>query len=88
MGGAWEWIIRSIRKMLRALLGQQLISDEMLRTMMFEVQAILNSRYLTQVSSDPKDLDFHYMRVSNYYSVISVQTFKRNGQISLSWFKK
>ena len=57
MGGAWERIIRSIRKILRALLGQQLISDEMLRTMMTEVQGILNSRPLTPVSSDPKDFE-------------------------------
>ena len=57
MGGAWERIIPSIRKILRALLGQQHISDEMLRTMMTEVQGILNSRPLTLVSSDPKDLE-------------------------------
>jgi len=57
MGGAWERTIRSIRKILRALLGQQLISDEMLRTLMSEVQGILNSRPLSPVSSDPKDLE-------------------------------
>lgn len=57
MGGAWERTIRSVRKILRALLGQQLVSDEMLRTFMSEVEGILNSRPLTPVSSDPKDLD-------------------------------
>ena len=57
MGGAWERTIRSIRKILRVLLGQQLVSDEMLRTLMSEVEGILNSRPLTPVSSDPKDLD-------------------------------
>ena len=57
MGGAWERIIRSIRKILRALLGQQLISDKMLRTMMTEVQEMLNSRPLIPVSSDSKDLE-------------------------------
>ena len=44
-------------KILRALLGEQLVSDESLRTMMTEVQSILNSRPLTPVSSDPKDLE-------------------------------
>ena len=57
MGGVWERIIRSIRKILRALLRQQVISDEMLQTLMSEIQGILNSRPLTPVSSDPKDLD-------------------------------
>ena len=57
MGGAWERTIRSICKILRALLGQQLVSDEMLRTLMSEVEGILNGRPLTPVSSDPKDLD-------------------------------
>ena len=57
MGGAWERIIRSIRKILKALLGQQLVTDEMLQTLMAEVAGILNSRPLTPVSSDPKDLE-------------------------------
>ena len=57
MGGVWERMIRSVRKILRALLGEQLVSDESLRTMMTEVQSILNSRPLTPVSSDPKDLE-------------------------------
>ena len=57
MGGAWERTIRSVRKIRRALLGQQLVSDEILRTLMSEVEGILNSRPLTPVSSDPKDLD-------------------------------
>ena len=57
MGGAWERIIRSIRKILKALLGQQLVTDEMLQTLMAEVAGILNSRPLTPVSSDPRDLE-------------------------------
>ena len=57
MGGAWERTIRSVHKILRALLGQQLVSDEILRTLMSEVEGILNSRPLTPVTSDPKDLD-------------------------------
>ncbi|XP_068704306.1 uncharacterized protein [Montipora foliosa] len=54
MGGVWERMIRSVRKILRALLGEQLVSDESLRTMMTEVQSILNSRPLTPVSFPKK----------------------------------
>ena len=57
MGGVWERVIRSIRKILRALLGDQLVSDEMLLTLMAEVQGILNGRPLTPVSSDLRDLE-------------------------------
>ena len=57
MGGVWERVIRSIRKVLTALLGQQLVNEEMLRTLLAEVQGILNSRPLTPVSSDPKNLE-------------------------------
>jgi len=57
MGGVWERVIRLIRKILTALLGQQLVNEEMLHTLMAEVQGILNSRPLTPVSNDPKDLE-------------------------------
>ena len=56
-GGIWERIIRSIRKILRSLLGEQLVDDETLLTFMAEVEKILNDRPLTPPSSDPKDLD-------------------------------
>ena len=57
MGGEWERVIRSICKILTVLLGQQLVNEEMLRTLMAEVQGILNSRPLTPVSNNPKDLE-------------------------------
>ena len=37
MGSVWERVIRSIRKILTALLGQQLVNEEMLHTLMTEV---------------------------------------------------
>ena len=48
MGGAWERIFRSIHKILRALLGQQFVTDEMLQTLIAQVVGILNSRPLHQ----------------------------------------
>jgi len=56
-GGIWEHVIRSGHKILRALLGEQFVSDEMLCALMTEVQGILNSRPLTPVSSDAKDVE-------------------------------
>ena len=54
MGGAWEHMIRCIRKILNALNGSQTLNDEGLVTFMTEVEAILNSRLLVPVMYDGK----------------------------------
>ena len=48
MGGAWERMIRSVRQILKAILKEQLVSDEVLSTVMSEAVNILNSRPLTR----------------------------------------
>ena len=55
MGGAWERMVRSVRKILTSLLGQQIVCDEVFSMLMAEVEAILNARPLTQLSLDPND---------------------------------
>ena len=54
-GGAWERMIRSTRKVLRALMKEQVVCDEVLSTVMAEAMNILNSRPLTRNSDDPSD---------------------------------
>ena len=56
-GGVWERQIRSIRKILHGLLKEQMLNDESLQTLFCEVEAIINSRPITKVSSDPNDLE-------------------------------
>jgi hypothetical protein len=58
-GGVWEREIRSVRKVLTALMNEQRVklTDEALLTLMCEVESILNFRPLTQVSDDPQDCD-------------------------------
>jgi hypothetical protein len=54
-GGIWERMIRSVRNVLEALLmkhGDQL-NDETLRTLMTEVECILNSRPITYLDMNP-----------------------------------
>ena len=58
-GGVWERMIRTVRKILFSLLNQQVVrlDDEALTTLFCEVEAILNSRPLTTVSSDAGDCE-------------------------------
>ena len=58
-GGSWERLIRSARRILVALLQAQgtQLEDECLRTLMYEVAALLNSRPLTLNPTD-HDLAF------------------------------
>ena len=52
-GGVWERIIRTIRKILVALLsGDSPLSDDALETLFCETENIVNSRQITKVSYD------------------------------------
>ncbi|KAL1277360.1 hypothetical protein QQF64_024033 [Cirrhinus molitorella] len=57
MGGSWERMIGVTRRILNAMflkLGPSRLTHEVLTTLMAEVKAIVNSRPLTPVSSDPE----------------------------------
>ena len=59
MGGAWERQIRTVRNILNALLktNSSQLDDDSLRTLMYEVSAIVNSRPLTTDNvNDPLSL--------------------------------
>ena len=57
MGGVWERVIRSVRKVINALLKKQTMDDEGIITLMCEVEAMINARPLTKVSDDPRDIN-------------------------------
>ena len=54
MGGIYERIIRSIKRILPALIQQQVITDDLLLTLFAEVEYIINSRPLTPLLMDPE----------------------------------
>lgn len=56
-GGIWERCIRTVRKILHALLQEQIADDQRLVTFRCEVESIMNSRPITPVSSDPNNME-------------------------------
>ena len=59
MGGVWERQIKTTRKVLAGLMEEHghCLDEESFRTLMCEVEAIINSRPLTSVSGGPGDLE-------------------------------
>ena len=53
--GVWERCIRTVRKILIALMKEQPLDDEGLTTLMCEVESIVNGRPITKSSDDPSD---------------------------------
>ena len=56
-GGVWERMIRSIRRILAALMHEQVVDDEALHTFLVEVERILNDRPLIRNEGQVDDLD-------------------------------
>ncbi|XP_071104136.1 uncharacterized protein [Haliotis cracherodii] len=56
-GGLWEREIRSIKYGQRSILGTESVSESVLRTVMTEVESILNSKPLGYTSSDISNTD-------------------------------
>ena len=56
-GGVWERMIRSVRRVLGALVKEQSLTDECLETFMIEAERIINNRPLVPVTDDSSDLD-------------------------------
>lgn len=55
-GGLWEAAVKSAKTLLLKTIAERSLTYEELETIVIEIEAILNSRPLTQMSNDPNDL--------------------------------
>ncbi|XP_074657307.1 uncharacterized protein LOC141910513 [Tubulanus polymorphus] len=52
MGGVWERLVSSVKKCLKVVIGNLTPTDEVLHTVLVEVEAVLNSRPLTYTDAN------------------------------------
>jgi len=57
MSGVWERLVQSAKKHLKAIVGDRLLSEFALRTLLTEVEFIMNNRPIVAASDDPADLE-------------------------------
>jgi hypothetical protein len=55
-GGFWERMVKSVKELLRRMLGRAKLDYDQLRTILTAVAATINDRPLTTVTEDPEDL--------------------------------
>jgi len=55
MGGLWERMVRTIKRVLNAITEPKSLYDDVLETLLCEVESIVNSRPITKLSNDPLD---------------------------------
>ena len=87
MGGAWERLVASVKKALRAVLGNQTVSDDVLHTTVLEVEFQVNSRPLTYVSGhggDPESITPNHFLLGAVPSgcVLPPGVFEENDKMS------
>lgn len=57
-GGLWEAAVRSTKRLLIRTMGTHTFTYEEFTTLLTRIEAVLNSRPLTPMSTDPTDLDY------------------------------
>ena len=88
MGGVWERMIRTIRKVLAAVIPSAHLSDEGLRTVLCEVEAIVNSRPLVKTSDDPKDnaaITPNHLILLNQVPIVAPGEFTETDRYKKQW---
>ena len=54
MGGVWERMVGSVKKILKVMMKQSVFGDEVLQTVLKEVEGVLNSTPISQLHQDSR----------------------------------
>ena len=57
MGGSWESLIKSVKRSLESITNGRTITEELLTTLLCEIESILNSQPLTSISDGITDFE-------------------------------
>ncbi|XP_071580995.1 uncharacterized protein [Temnothorax nylanderi] len=74
-GGLWEAAVKSAKYHMARIIGQAHLTFEEMQTVLCEVEAILNSRPLTQLSADPNDLAYLTISPGNFLVGTALNSF-------------
>ncbi|XP_060881738.1 uncharacterized protein LOC132953234 [Metopolophium dirhodum] len=56
-GGLWESAVKSTKNHLKRVMGEHKLTSTELRTLLCQIEACLNSRLITPLSSDPSEIE-------------------------------
>ena len=91
MGGVWERMIRSTRRILVNLFKDQVVSDEALVTFMAEAEKIVNDRPLTSISenvADPEPLTPSSLLLMRSNGCLPMGVFSPMDRYSKRWWRQ
>ena len=77
MGGSWERMIRTVRRIMMAVISGQGVTDDSLHTILLEVEAMVNSRPLCislELGSDVPLTSNHLLRVEPSVGLAPIRT--------------
>lgn len=87
MGGAWERLVQSVKKVLKVILNERYPKDESLRCFLMEAEKMVNSRPIVH---EPVELDREEMLTPNHFLIgtSSVDAVDALNTIELSMSKQ
>ena len=87
-GGVWERLIRSVKDSFHAIIGSQILTDNIFNTVLCEVEHFMKARPITTVSASPDDVEAltpnHFLLGRAHASMSPIQT-QQPSTLSRQW---